>query len=63
MKQDRRRKSDPHSLLAWAASVIAEEQAQGSFCVISIHVEAGTITRISKEQSFKPPVSGERVNG
>jgi hypothetical protein len=43
-------------LLEWAANVIRGQQEAGSFSVISIHIEAGKITRAKIEISEKPPV-------
>ena len=46
---------DSAQLLKWAASLIATEQRNRSYAQITVHIEAGRITRAKVERSEKPP--------
>lgn len=43
-------------LLAWAAAEIAKEQENKTYGSITIHLEAGTITRSEVKRLAKPDV-------
>jgi len=45
-------------LLAWAASIIAQAQGDRAYSQVTVHVEAGKITRVQRTDSYKPPAPG-----
>lgn len=45
-------------LLAWAASIIAQAQGDRAYSQVTIHLEAGRVTRVQRTDSYKPPAPG-----
>jgi len=44
----------PEELLAWTASIIRREQENGTYGTITVHLEEGTITRVSTQKNELP---------
>lgn len=48
-------------LLAWAASMIEREQTEKKYSIVSVHLEAGKITRARVERSERPGDESARL--
>ena len=55
MRPDQKKSDD--ELLAWAGAIVAREQQSRMFGIVSVHMEAGRITRVTIESSELPPVT------
>lgn len=55
MQPDRKKSDD--ELLAWAASIAQQKQRERIYGTVTIHFEAGRITRVRTETNEVPPVT------